>query len=94
MVFFDRNDLEYEYVWLLRPADEAVINYRGPYYVSLDRENGYEVLHFINYLGKQYNFCDKRTCKKVERMLHFAPAYISSQDKMRQWILRNWCSFQ
>ena len=94
MVFFNCNDLAYEYVWSSRPDGEATLNDRGPYYISLNRRDGNEVLDFINSLGTQYNFCDRRICRKVERMIHFAPDYICSQEKMRQWILRNWCKYQ
>lgn len=93
MVFFDHKDLEYEYVWTSHSGNLGVTNYNVPCYASLNRRDGHEVLHFINSLGNQYNFCDKRTCNKVERMLHAAPGNICTQEGMRQWILRNWCHY-
>lgn len=90
IAFFYRNDLELDYVWSSAHNNNNAAIFGDPYYTSLNRHDGFEVLDFINGFGQQYNSCDKHTGKKVERMVHSAPPDICSPHGLRQWILRNW----
>jgi hypothetical protein len=88
---------------------KAAADKDNPYYRAgidhseLNKTEGYEVLYFINHLGKKWSWTDTTTRQKVdepslnsyrklERMIKAAPAR-ATHKALESWILMNWNNY-
>lgn len=86
-----RNDLLYtHYSWKAKEGDNPRL--RGtPDNDLLNREEGYEVLDFINDLAKRSNFAHKISSLRVEWMIHeHLPSDVRGRRAVNSWIAENW----
>jgi hypothetical protein len=85
------NDGKY-YKW------DAKADHDNPYYTSgkdhssLNRTEGYEVLYFINHLGKKlWSNPNVATYNKIERLIRYSVTHnIETHKKIEDWIVANW----
>jgi hypothetical protein len=90
MDVISKSDLQYIYSWHAYGDDDPEVTGK-PDSTELNREEGYEVLPFIN------EFCKRHECKelfyalKVEKMIkEDVPSDIRSRKKIDEWIIENW----
>jgi hypothetical protein len=94
MAYFTRGDLQLTgYDWKAKEEhDDAHI--RGfPDNALLARNEGYEVVSFINTVGRWSNWTSKAGGHKIERMLKSLPGDIRSRKNVLAWIRENWTRF-
>lgn len=90
MALLNKSDLKYEYVWTTYQDDDPRITGK-PDSTLLNREEGYEMLYFINKFAKLYNLKKKASGLKIEEMIKSRlPSNIRSQEKIKTWIYDNW----
>lgn len=89
MTIIDRRSLQFQYVWSAIPPDDARVTGK-PDATFLNRNEGYEVLAFLN-----------RTCQdlgmalKAERLIKgHLPGTIRSRANVLDWLQRNWSFFK
>ena len=86
-----KEDLYYtNYFWTVLSGDNPKIT-GEPDSTLLNRQEGYEVLYFINKFAEINELKLKKSVTKVERMIQEeVPGDIRSQRKIMEWIERNW----
>ncbi|SBV91744.1 conserved hypothetical protein [uncultured Desulfovibrio sp.] len=87
-----RSDLVYEksYIWKVLPNDNPKITGK-PDSTLLNRNEGYEVLDFINNYMKTHKLSTVAEGQKVEKMIrNDVPKHIHSHSKISEWIADNW----
>ena len=79
-----------DYSWTVYGSDNPKITGK-PDSTLLNREEGYEMLYFINKMADIYNLELISDCIKIERMIREkVPAGIHSQKAIETWIVDNW----
>jgi hypothetical protein len=81
-----------DYRWSAREERDDPRVTGNPDSTLLDRNEGYEVLYFVNAVGRR-NWTPEAnlaTCHKIERMVRACPGAIRSQQRIEQWILDHW----
>lgn len=87
------NDLRYSYSWTAIPPDNPKVT-GNPDSTLLNRNEGYEMLYFINKFCELYDLKNKSTAHKVETMIkEHLPSNIRSQANVRAWLIENWKKF-
>jgi hypothetical protein len=91
---YSQNDMVFkDYKWTAR-ADQDNPYYRGGSDAAqLNRQEGYEILYFINHIGKKHWKTEPSTAtyQKIERMIrNSVPGNIRSRDQIASWIVSNW----
>lgn len=87
MALIARSDLQFTYSWTAIPPDDARVT-GTPDDVLLNRNEGYEVLPFINRMAKESKWTTKEPGLKVERMIRNGlPGSIRSRKNIWQWIV-------
>lgn len=90
MGLLSRNDLRYKYKWEAAGEDDPTITGK-PDSSELNREEGYEVLHFINKFSAKNNFKQKASGLKTEKLIkEHLPGSIRSRANVEKWIVENW----
>lgn len=93
MALLQRSDLVYEYQWTADKGDNPKLT-GFPDDVLLDRNEGYEVLPFINRFGAHHDLTGKAMGWKVETMIHdHLPGSIRSHANVEKWLVNNWKSY-
>ena len=88
-----KQDLGYEYSWTVIGNDDPKIS-GEPDSTMFNRHEGYEVLYLINKLGKLWNFKQKISLLKLERLIQLhLPSTVRSQSNVNQWIQTNWNNY-
>lgn len=83
MPFFTREDLIYPYNWSECPSGQC-----------FERDNGHNVLSFINSFGNSEGAEVKGVGHKIERLLHeHLPENINDARGIHNWMLHNWRQF-
>lgn len=78
----DRNS-RYQYSWKATPGDNPkIIDYRDS--SKVNREEGYEVLDFINSYAAQHFMTRKEDGFHLEKLVHMCPTYM--RGEMKKWI--------
>jgi len=93
---FTRADMFYnDYRWNARSEGDDPRVTGEPDSTLLDRNEGYEVLYFVNRVAER-NYStslNKATYQKIERIIRSSPTNIRSQAGIRDWILQNWNNY-
>ena len=90
MSLITKSELKYDYSWTVLNGDNPKIT-GVPDSTLLNRNEGYEVLWFINKFAEKHNFKNKESAFKIERMLKsHLPENIRSQENVVGWIEDNW----
>jgi hypothetical protein len=90
MDVISENDLQYKYSWHVYGDDDPEAT-GEPDSTELNREEGYEVLPFINKYCKRYGWKTLGSALKVEKMIkEKLPSDIHSREKIDTWIAKNW----
>lgn len=90
MALITKSELKYNYSWTVLNGDNPKIT-GAPDSTLLNRNEGYEVLWFINKFAEKHNFKNKESAFKIERMIKsHLPENIRSQENVVEWIERNW----
>jgi len=85
------NDGKY-YKWTAKADHDNPYYIKGTDYSELNRTEGYEMLYFINHIGKK-NWQDPNTAtyQKIERMIKSdVPTNFRTHRKIEDWITSNW----
>lgn len=92
MALLQKTDLVYEYSWTAIPPDDPRATGK-PDSTLLNRNEGYEVLAFINNFAKKHSFEKKESGLKVERMIkEKLPGDIRGHANVTKWLESNWAS--
>ena len=92
MALLQRSDLAYQYKWTHEKQDNPhIVGF--PDNKLLDRNEGYEVLPYINKFAEKYKLTTKALGRKVEIMIHDnLPGSIRGQAHIEQWLVANWAN--
>lgn len=90
MAYYKKSDLLYNYSWKTIANDDP--SKRGlPDSLFLNRNEGYEVLDFINRIAEEYQWTNKAFGHKLEWLLFSViPSNIRSFKKIHDWLKLNW----
>ncbi|MEH6501202.1 MAG: hypothetical protein V7751_17585 [Pseudoalteromonas distincta] len=90
MPLLSKSDLKYPYSWTaIAPDDPKVTG--TPDSALLNRNEGYEVLAFINRLAEACEFKYKASGTKAERLIkEHLPGDIRSHKNISKWLSDNW----
>lgn len=87
-----KSDLNFKYSWTVYGDDDPKI--RGILDSTfLNRNEGYEVLYFINEFIETHtanNLTNLEFGEKVEKKIHKCPGKNRSQKNIKDWIIENW----
>ncbi|RPI18471.1 MAG: hypothetical protein EHM58_05295 [Ignavibacteriae bacterium] len=90
MALLSSRDLKYTYSWTAYEGDNPKIS-GEPDNTLLNRNEGYEMLYFINKFAEIHNFINKESGHKVEELIKTkVPSHIHSQIKIKDWLVQNW----
>lgn len=93
-MIFNKSDLKYShYSWTSVGSDNPK-KINSPDDDLLNRNEGYEMLNFINYFMAEYSLEKKATFQKIEKMINeHLPSYYRSRDNIKKWLLDNWKNY-
>jgi hypothetical protein len=90
MSLITKADLQYTYSWTAIPPDDSRVT-GIPDSTLLNRNEGYEVLAFINRLATANKWTDKAPALKAERLIKTTlPGDTRSHTKVWKWLVDNW----
>lgn len=91
MGVISKSDMFYtDYSWTALDGDNPKIIGK-PDSTFLNRNEGYEVLYFINKFMEIYELKNKSTATKIEKMIrNELPGATRSQENVKVWIVSNW----
>lgn len=93
MSLLQKSDLAYKYSWTAINGDDPKVTGK-PDSTFLNREEGYEVLPFINRFANEHDFKNKSSGLKVECLIkEFLPGNIRSHANVKKWLVDNWKKF-
>jgi hypothetical protein len=81
------------YKWTAKADHDNPYYTKGVDHSELNRTEGYEVLYFINHIGKKCweNTPTVATYQKMEKMIkNSVPSNIRTHKKIEDWIISNW----
>jgi len=94
---FTRSEMLYNdgtyYKWTAKADHDNPYYTKGTDYSELNRTEGYEVLYFINHIGKVHfkSTPTTATYQKIEKMIRYSvPSNIRTHKKVAEWIIDNW----
>lgn len=94
MALLSTNDLQFQYSWSAIAPDDARVT-GVPDSTLLNRNEGYEVLAFLNRLAQASRWSNKAPALKAERMIkNHLPGSIRSHVNVWQWLVDNWQQYQ
>lgn len=90
MALLAKSDLAYKYQWTAGEGDNPkIIGF--PDNALLNRDEGYEVLDFINRFAVKHDFKQKNSGLKVEKMIKdHLPGDTRSHKNVEAWLVANW----
>lgn len=91
MALITKSDLYYtNYSWTAISGDDPRVS-GEPDSTFLNRNEGYEMLYFINKFCEIYDLKQKSFATKVERMIkEELPSDIRTQKNIQNWLEENW----
>ena len=93
MGILNQNDLQFEYSWsVLESNDPQVIESYD--YTSLNRNEGYDVITFLNHFARTYSLT-KESALKAERLIKsHLPQDINQRIDASRWLIDNLDSYE
>lgn len=93
MPLLSKSDLKYTYSWTAIASDDPKLTGK-PDSVLLNRNEGYEVLAFINRFAETHNLKSKASGIKTEKMLkEHLPSDTRSHKNVSKWLVDNWKNY-
>ncbi len=91
MSLMEKSDLHYkDYKWTAIEGDDPKVTGK-PDRTFLNRNEGYEILYFINKLSEIFGLKKMASATKMEKMIREElPGSIRSQENIKKWIEENW----
>ena len=90
MALLTKHDLQYQYSWTALGDDNPKIT-GVPDSTLLNRQEGYEILAFINGIAADSGWTTKAPGLKAERLIQQnVPGHLRSHAHIRQWLADNW----
>jgi hypothetical protein len=91
MALISKTELFYkDYSWSVLNGDNPKIS-GEPDNTLLSRNEGFEILYFVNKFAEKHNFKQKVSAIKVEKMIrNEVPTNIHSQEKIKKWLEEHW----
>lgn len=90
MSLLQRSDMKFEYSWTEISPDSPKITGK-PDSTLLNRNEGYEVLAFINRFADDKKLNQKESGLKVERLINkHLPSIIQRHANVSKWLSENW----
>ncbi len=92
MALLTKSDLQFkDYSWTVYKDDDPEVTGK-PDSTLLNRMEGYEVLPFINRLADEWNFKQKESGLKIERMIRQRKGIQgdNSHKTVKEWIREEW----
>jgi hypothetical protein len=94
MPLLEQSDLQFKYSWNTVLPDNPKIT-GIPDSVLLNRNEGFEVLAFINRIATANNWNEKELGLKTERLIrNQLPRYTRSHARVLQWLISNWDKYE
>ena len=94
MSLITKADLQFTYSWTAIPPDDPRVTGK-PDSTLLNRNEGYEVLSFIDRIATASNWTAKAPCLKTERLIKsHLPGDTRSHANVWKWIVDNWSKYQ
>lgn len=90
MPFVTKSDLQFTYTWTAAKEYDNPVETCFPDTVDFARQEGYEVLHYLNRIVELSGWNSRAHALKVERMLQDLPDNISKYSKVHKWVIDNW----
>lgn len=88
MGWITAKELQFQYQWTAMGDDDPRKTGK-PDSVLLNRNEGYEVLYFLNHIS-----ADKAGALKGERMIrNHLPPNVRSREHILKWLIDNWSKF-
>ena len=89
-----KSDLKYTYKWSAINGDDPKVT-GTPDSTMFSRNEGYEVIYLINKLAELWDWKNKSSCVKLEKMIkEHLPSNIRSQLNVKKWLADNWEQYQ
>lgn len=93
MTLINKSDLLYTYSWTAIGDDDPKKTGK-PDSTLLSRNEGYEVLHFINRFAEKHSFKSKESALKTEKMIReYLPGDVRSHKNVTSWLQDNWNNY-
>ncbi|MCK9345059.1 MAG: hypothetical protein M0P64_02960 [Candidatus Pacebacteria bacterium] len=93
MPLLQKSDLEFDYSWTAIAPDDPKVTGK-PDSTFLNRNEGYEVLAFINSFATACDLKQKDSGVKVERLIKkHLPGDTRSHANVKKWLIDNWKRF-
>lgn len=89
MHIFNKSDLRFSYTWTTTSTDDPKL-IGNPDRVFLNRQEGYEVLKFIQTLMGDWGFKKVESGHRLEKLIHQSPTDLRSKENIKEWIRSNW----
>jgi hypothetical protein len=90
MPLLQKSDLQFKYSWTVISHDDPKVTGK-PDSTLLNRDEGYEVLAFINSIAVTRDWKQKAFGLKAERLIKkYLPGDIRSHANVRKWLVDNW----
>lgn len=93
---YERSQMIYnDYKWQAKAAHDNPYYTRGSDYSEINKSEGYEVLYFLNHIGKKcwQNEPSIATYNKMERILREQVPTRSTHKKAEDFIVSNWNNY-
>jgi hypothetical protein len=95
---FERSQMLYDngyYKWSARADHDNPYYRQGTDYSQINKTEGYEVLYFLNHLGKKRWNPEPNTTtyQKMERILRYYVPAKSTHKKAEDFIVNNWNNY-
>ena len=89
MALLAATELEGKYRWTaIKHSDPRVSG--EPDRTAFTRDEGFEVLYFVNKVADILGLTKKADGLKIEEMLKVAPSDLLSQVEVKEWVEANW----
>jgi hypothetical protein len=94
MPLLQKSDLQFKYAWTTIPPDDPKIT-GNPDSTFLNRNEGYEVISFINRVATVSKWDTKAPGLKVERLIkNHLPGTTRSHANVWTWLIDNWKKYE
>ncbi len=89
---YERSQMLYNYKWNAKADHDNPYYTKGSDYSEINKSEGYEVLYFLNHIGKKYWTPEPNTAtyQKMEKILQNYVPQRSTHKKAEEFIIRNW----